>query len=168
MRTVGSGEPRRIVACALDRPALSASQITDDGYLRVHRIGSGSDHDLWDQAFEAQQVRILTPQGPVAGVVARSNGHFAAQHRDETDVVSADDLWIDVGASSPAEVRAMGIGLLDPVVRHLPTWTIEGAMAGPGAGSRAGCAVVAALAEVAAGGGAGSGETHFVLSAQEG
>lgn len=168
VRVVGSGSPRRIIACALDRPALSASQITDDGYLRVHRIGRGSGHPLWDQAFEAQQVRILTPRGPVAGVVARSNGHFAAQHRDETDVVSADDLWIDVGAASPAEVRAMGIGLLDPVVRHLPPWPMEGHVAGPGAGSRAGCAVVATLADVAARDGASSGETHFVMSAQEG
>lgn len=168
VRVVGEGTPRRIVACALDRPALSASQITDDGYLRVHRIGRGSDHPLWDQAFEAQQVRILTPTGPVAGVVARSNGHFAAQHRDETDVVGADDLWVDVGASSAEEVAALGIGLLDPVVRHLPPWPVEGGVAGHGAGRRAGCAAVATLASHAGRGGAGSGETHFVLSVQEG
>lgn len=168
VRVVGSGSPRRIVACALDRPALSATQITDDGYLRVHRIGRGSRHPLWDQAFEAQQVRVLTPSGPVAAVVARSNGHFAQQHRDETDVVSADDLWVDVGASSAAEVRSMGIGLLDPVVRHLPPWTLAGGVAGPGAGSRTGCAVAATLAEAVAGRGTSRGETHFVLSAQEG
>lgn len=168
VRVVGSGAPRRIVACALDRPALSASQITDDGYLRVHRIGGGSDHPLWDQAFEAQQVRVLTTAGPVTGVVARSNGHFAAQHRDETDVVSADDLWVDVGASTHAEVRAMGIGLLDPVVRHLPVWAMDGAVAGPGAGSRAGCAVVAALARKAVEDGVQGGQIHFLMSAQEG
>ena len=67
VRVVGEGGPRRIVACALDAPGLSASHITDDGYLRAHRIGRGSRHPLWDQAFEAQQVRILTPTGPVAG-----------------------------------------------------------------------------------------------------
>lgn len=167
VRVVGSGEPRRIVACALDRPALSASQITEDGYLRVHRIGRGSSHPLWDQQFEAQQVRILTPTGPVAGVFARSNGHFAAQHRDETEVVGADDLWVDVGASSAAEVVAMGIGLLDPIVRHVPPWAFAGHVAGPEAGRRAGCAAVATLAESMADGGS-IGQTHFVLSAQEG
>ena len=97
---VGSGTPRRVVACALDRPSLAVSQIRDNGYLRVHRIGRGSRHPLWDQAFEAQQIRVLTPDGPVAGVVARSNGHFAQQHRNETGVVGADDLWVDVGATS--------------------------------------------------------------------
>ena len=64
---VGSGSPRRIVACALDRPSYAASQITGDGYLRVHRIGRGSTHPLWDQAFEAQPVRVLTRTGPGGG-----------------------------------------------------------------------------------------------------
>jgi len=164
VRVVGSGSPRRVIACALDRPALSASQITDDGYLRVHRIGRGSAHPLWDQAFEAQQVRVLTPTGPVAGVVARSNGHFAAQHRDETSVVGADDLWVDVGATSAADVAELGIGLLDPIVRHLPSWTVGEHIAGPEAGRRAGCAVVASLGNARA----PNGETHFVLTAQEG
>ena len=66
--TVGTGSPHRIVACALDRPSYAVSQIRDDGYLRLHRIGSGSRHPLWDQQFEAQQVRVLTTAGPVAGV----------------------------------------------------------------------------------------------------
>lgn len=165
VRTVGSGEGVTVVACALDRPSYAVSQITDDGYLRVHRIGGGSRHDLWDQAFEAQQVRILTAEGPVAGVVARSNGHFAAQHRAETDVVGADDLWVDVGAASPAEVATQGIELLDPVQRHLPPWPMEGHAAGPSAGARTGCAAVVAAA--AADPALLAGRTHFVLSAQE-
>ncbi len=167
VKRVGSGSPRRIVACALDRPGYAVSQITDTGYLRVHRIGRGSRHPLWDQAFEAQQVRILTEQGPVAGVVGRSNGHFAQQHRDETAVVGADDLWVDVGAESADGVAELGIGLLDPVSRHLPPWNIAGAVAGPDSGRRVGCAAVAVLAEIAERGDSGGGETHFVLSSQE-
>lgn len=166
--SVGSGEPRRLVACALDRPGYAVSQITDDGYLRVHRIGRGSRHPLWDQAFEAQQLRVLTREGPVAGVAARANGHFAAQHRDETDVVGADDLWIDVGAESAEEVTGLGIRLLDPVARHLPPWPLEGGVAGPDTGRRVGCAAVATLARAAREGGRSQGETLFVLAAQEG
>ena len=164
---VGSGSPRRIVACALDRPSYAASQITADGYLRVHRIGRGSRHPLWDQAFEAQPVRVLTRTGPVAGVVARSNGHFAAQHRHETAVVGPDDLWVDVGAESAEEVAALGIELLDPIARHLPPWPLVGGVAGPDAGRRVGCAAVATLAAAARDSRAPSGETHFVMSAQE-
>ncbi|MEP6592673.1 MAG: M20/M25/M40 family metallo-hydrolase, partial [Acidobacteriota bacterium] len=164
--TVGTGSPHRIVACALDRPSYAVSQITDDGYLRVHRIGSGSRHPLWDQQFEAQQIRVLTLTGPVAGVVARSNGHFGPQHAKETVVVTADDLWVDVGASSRADVEAMGIALLDPMSRQLPPWPIAGGVAGPDAGRRVGCAAVVAAAAAGRRDGA-PGRTTFVLSAQQ-
>jgi putative aminopeptidase FrvX len=164
---VGTGSPHRVVACALDRPAYAVSQIRDDGYLRLHRIGAGSRHPLWDQQFEAQQVRVLTAAGPVAGVVARSNQHFAPQHADdEAARVTTDDLWVDVGAESRADVAALGIALLDPVVRHLPPWPIAGAIAGPDAGRRTSCAVVASLAE-AARRDPPPGRTTFVLSAQQ-
>ncbi|MCA9739292.1 MAG: hypothetical protein KC645_16825, partial [Gemmatimonadetes bacterium] len=163
----GSGSPRSVIACALDAPAYAASQITEDGYLRLHRIGRGSDHPLWDQAHEAQQVRILTADGPVAGVVANANGHFAQQHRGDSAVVGADDLWVDVGAEAREDVAALGTDLLDPVVRHWPAWALEGAVAGPSAGARAGCAAVATVAESARRS-PPRGEHTFVLSAQEG
>jgi putative aminopeptidase FrvX len=164
LRRVGEGTPRQLVACALDVPAYAVSQITEDGYLRVHRIGRGSRHPLWDQAFEAQQVRVLTRRGPVTGVVARANGHFAWQHRGETSIVTADDLWVDVGAASADEVASIGIELLDPIVRQLPAWSFADFVAGPGAGSRVGCAVVAALAGAAAEN-PPPGETTFLLGA---
>jgi len=164
--TVGSGSPHHVVACALDRPSYAVTQITDQGYLRLHRIGRGSRHPLWDQQFEAQQVRILTATGPVAGVVARSNGHFAQQHARETAIVTADDLWLDVGAESRADVEKLGIALLDPVARHLPPWPMAGGVAGPDAGRRTGCAAVVTLA-AAAKLGKPVGRTTFVLSAQE-
>lgn len=166
VRTVGSGAPHRVLACALDAPAYAASQITDDGYLRVHRIGRGSRHPLWDQQHEAKPVRVLTPRGPVTGVTARTNGHFAAQHRDDTSIVTADEVWIDVGAESREEVEAMGIGLLDPIVRHLPPWVLEGGqVAGPVVGQRAGCAIVAALGNAPE---SGTGTTTFLMTASSG
>ena len=165
VRTVGSGSPHRVLACRLDAPAYAASQIRDDGYLRVHRIGRGSRHPLWDQQHEAKPVRILTRDGPVIGVVARTNGHFAAQHRGE-GVAGADDLWVDVGAENRADVEAMGIGLLDPIVRQLPPWVMEGGqVAGPVVGRRAGCAVVAALGSAP---GEGPGTTTFLMAAASG
>ena len=164
VKTVGTGDPHRVVACAFDAPAYAISQITDDGYLRLHRIGSGSRHPLWDQAHEGQQLRILTRSGPLIGVTAVANGHFAAQHSDETAVVTADDLWLDVGASSEQEVADMGISLLDPVIRHLPAWHFGSEVAGPRAGARVGCAAVAAAAEAGVN---EQGRTSYVLSSQQ-
>jgi len=166
--TVGSGGTKTVVACGLDRPSYSVSQITKDGYLRVHRIGRGPSHPLWDQAHEAQTVRILTKNGPVAGVVARSNGHFNQQHSEETNIVTADDLWVDVGVETQAQVAALGIELLDPLSRHLPRWSYNGHVAGPDAGARASCAAVATLAQYSKNNPPKSAETiSFVLSSQK-
>lgn len=161
VKRAGSGTPRRVVACAMDVPNFVVSQVTDDGYLRLHRAGVPL-HPLWDQFHEAQQVRVLTSRGDVTGVVAITNGHFTRQHRSDTTVTTVDQLWVDVGASSAAEVRALGISLLDPVVAQRPLWTYEGHAAGPGAGARAGCAAVASAAMLPV----TRGETIFVLGTQ--
>ena len=164
-KLVGRGEPRRVVACALDSYSYAVSQITDAGYLRLHRIGSGSSHPLWDQAHEGQQLRILTRSGPVVGVTAVANGHFAAQHRNETAIITQNDLWLDVGAESATDVADMGIALLDPVLRHLPAWSYTNEVAGPRAGARVGCAALLAAAEAGVNGSAGS--TKYLISVQQ-
>jgi putative aminopeptidase len=162
LRRAGRGTPRRVVACALDVPGFVVSQITDDGYLRLHRSGGAAVHQLWDQQHEAQQIEVLTRDRRLSGVVAVANGHFARQHRGDTTVVNVDQLWVDVGAASRTEVLALGIQLLDPVIAQRPLWTYEGFAAGPAAGARAGCAAVAAAATAAP----ATGETIFVLSQQ--
>ena len=165
LRTVGSGTPRRVIACALDVSSYAVSEITDQGYVRLHRAGAVPPHPLWDQALEAQRVRIFTAHGGengVLGVGAIFNGHFAQQHRADTTVIGVDQIWIDVGASSRADAEKLGIALLDPVIADRPAWTYEGYAAGPAAGARAGCAAVATAAQ----GTVSSGETVFILAAQ--
>lgn len=157
----GSGMPQRVVACAIDRPGFAVTQITANGLLRLHRVGNVA-HPLWDQAHEGQQLEILTARGAVPGVAAISNGHFAQQHRRDSLVVTADELWVDVGASSAAEVAALGIALLDPVQRRVPAWSYGDLVAGASAGQRAGCAALVAAAH----GPVTSGETMFVISTQ--
>jgi putative aminopeptidase FrvX len=162
IKRVGTGTPRRVVACALDVPGFVVSQITDQGYLRLHRSGGQPAHQLWDQFHEAQRIAVLTRSSRIPGVVAVANGHFARQHRGDTTVVNVDQLWVDVGASSRAEVDALGITLLDPVVADRPAWTYQGFAAGPAAGARASCAAIATAAQ----GTPSSGETIFVISNQ--
>lgn len=161
---VGSGSPRRVFACGLDRVGYVVSAITDAGYLRLHRSGNAALHPLWDQFHQAQQVYVNTATVEVPGVVAVPNGHFARQHRGDTTVVGVDDLWVDIGARSAAEVQALGVALMDPVTRDVPPWPIAGAVAGPDASGRAGCAAVAAAATATP----SQGENIFVLSTLRG
>ena len=163
VKRVGSGSPRRVIACGLDVPSYAVSQITSDGYLRVRRTGGGT-HPLWDQFHEAQRVSIVARSAKVPGVVAVANGHFSQQHRGDTTAATMDDLWIDIGASTAAEVTRAGVALLDPIAIDRPAWTFGNFAAGPGAGARAGCAAIVTVASLAEPSG---GEKIFVISAQK-
>jgi len=156
----GSGSPRRVVACGLDRPGFAVTEITDAGYLRLREVGSLRMHPLWTQFHEGQRIRVLTRSGSVAGVVTVKSTHLQRGRTSNAPVATLDDLWVDVGATSAADVRRLGIEMLNPVVREGVGWTYGDFVAGPLAGVRVGCAAVAS----AASGQVGSGETIFLLT----
>src|SRR5688500_16064556 len=155
----GSGSPRRVVACALDRPGFAVTEVTDEGYLRLREVGGGRMHPLWNQFHEGQRVRVLTRNGVVAAVAIVKSTHLQ-RGRTLSAVTTLDDMWVDVGAASKNEVTRLGIQMLDPVVRETSGWAYEGYVAGHMAGVRVGCAAVA----TAAGGEVTSGETIFLLT----
>lgn len=156
----GSGSPRRVVACGLDRPGFAVTEITDAGYLRLREVGSGRQHPLWVQFHEGQRINVLTRSGAVPGVVMVKSTHLQRGRAANAPVATLDDLWIDVGAASRAEVTALGIEMLAPVVRDAVAWSYGDFAAGPLAGVRVGCAAVA----TAANGRVESGETIFLLA----
>jgi len=155
----GSGQPRRVVACALDRPAFAVTEITDDGYLRLREIGAGPQHPLWVQFHEGQQIRVLTSGGPVDGVIIVKSTHLQ-RGRAAAPVTTLDDLWVDVGATSKVEVRRLGIETLDPVVRASRAWFFGDFVSGHLASVRAGCAAIADASQ----GKIGKGETIFLFT----
>lgn len=161
----GSGSPRRVVACGLDDGAYIVSEITDDGYLRLNSPARTRHSALWDQFHEGQRVRVWTRNGVVPGVIAVWSTHL---HRRRPGAgaelpTTIDDLWLDVGARSRAEVAAMGIQMLDAVFREWPPWRYGDFVAGPDAAARASCAVVAGAASAKP---TRAGETIFVLDVQ--
>src|SRR5205823_7184490 len=171
LKVSGSGTPLRVVACGLDEIGYAVSEITDDGYVRVHRSGVGTHVRLWEQFHEGQRAFVLVsdhqPQArmrPIPGAFAVRSNHLWRQRTADTTVTSIENLWLDVGARSRAEVERIGIRLLDPVFRDWPEWTFADLAAGPGAGNRAGCEAVAAAAASTVR--PSSGETVFIISAQ--
>src|SRR5262245_52390662 len=46
---LGSGRPRRLLACALDEAGYVVSHIREDGYLQLSRVGQRPFSTLWDQ-----------------------------------------------------------------------------------------------------------------------
>ena len=162
----GKGRPRRIVACAMDVPAFAVSEITDDGYLRLHGAGNWRRaNPFWEQSLEGQRIRVVQRGGWVPGVLAVRSTHLWRGRAPAELPSTVEDLWVDVGARSRSEVSALGIALLDGVVRDWPLWNFAGYTSGPSAAARAGCAAVAAAAAQPA---PARGETIFALTVQSG
>jgi putative aminopeptidase FrvX len=118
---------------------------------------------LWDQFHEGQRVRVLTKNGMLPGVIAVRSTHLWRRRGTPEAPVTVDDLWLDVGARSRADVAQMGIAILDPVEKEWAPWRYGEYVAGPEAAARASCAVVAGAAGAKPTRG---GETIFVLSVQ--
>jgi len=167
VRRVGSGSPRRVLACGIDEVGYAVSEITEDGYLRVHASGNGRRSPLWDQFHEGQRMYVVGHEGEVAryvpGVFAVRSTHLWRRRPVDEAPPTVDSLWLDVGARSRAEVSRLGIRVLDPVHREWPAWTFAEQVSGPAAGNRAACAAIVAASQAPP---PKSGETIFVVSVQ--
>ena len=158
----GSGRPLRVVACGLDEAGYAVSAITEDGYLRIQDAGNARRTTLWDQFHQGQRIVIETRSGRVPGVIGVPSTHLMRGLPAAQAPVTIQELWVDIGAHDSAEVRALGIELLDPVARDWPLWKYGPYVAGPAAADRAGCAAVAAAARSTP----ERGRTIYVISAQ--
>lgn len=147
--TLGSGAPHRLLITAMDEPGYVVSAITPEGYLRVQRLPQAGVHPWFDLLHSAQPVEILTRSGArVPGVVAGLSTHL---HRDLSVAERTDNperMFIDVGARSAEEVRALGVDLLDPLTLEKKVYALgRNHLAGPAVGERLGAAVLVRLIE---------------------
>src|SRR5262245_17433538 len=144
----GNGSPHTLIVAPLDEPGVVVSAITDDGYLRVHQHTPTSLR-LSSQFFIGQPVQIQPATGTaIPGVAATPSVHLSA-FRDaqaEARVKTIDDIWIDVGAGSRADVEKAGIRLLDSVSLTARATRLAGAqVSGVAAASRAAAMAVAEI-----------------------
>jgi putative aminopeptidase len=169
----GNGLPHTLIVAPLDEGGLVVSAITDDGYLRVHRHTPAPAARLATQYFVGQPVVIRTASGGfVPGVAATPSAHLRGM-RDadaEARIKSLDDIWIDVGAESRAEVEKLGVRLLDSVtLRERATRLAGTRVGGVAAGNRAAALAIAEIIRRSAGKGAnGSVSLAWVTQSEYG
>ncbi|MBE3132892.1 MAG: hypothetical protein IMZ55_05425, partial [Acidobacteria bacterium] len=114
--TVGQGKPHVLITTAVDEDGYVVSRIMEDGYLRLGRVTTGVTNRLFDQYHYGQPVLIRTQAGTlVAGVIGSASQHLQRGREQSTAIKGLDDLWVDVGAESDADVAKPGIQLLDTV-----------------------------------------------------
>lgn len=144
--TLGSGSPQRVVACPLDEAGFAVGGISPDGLLTLHRDGRATT-PLFDQQLEGQRVIVFGTAGPLPGVVGVRSVHLTRGRPAADAPFTADDAWVDIGATSASDVTALGVRMLSPVaLAKKPLRYGDGLdrLAAPAVGRHAACAALAA------------------------
>jgi len=118
--TQGATGPRVMVDAHMDELGGMIRRITPRGLLTMQMLGGWLDQALVDQRWI-----IIGSKGPVRAVTGIRDVHVVPAE-ERTRVYSRDSLFLDVGATTDAEVAAMGIGAGDPVVPDAPFTLLNG------------------------------------------
>jgi putative aminopeptidase len=145
--TIGSGAPNRLIVTPIDEPGFVVSGITDDGYLRVQRLPQSGLPPIFNELYSAQPVKIRNASGKwIDGVVAGLSVHLQGVRADAPKSSDPENMYIDIGATSSAEVRKEGIAVLNPIaMNRQPIQLGYNKMAGASIGDRFGAAALVDL-----------------------
>jgi len=114
--TLGSGAPHRLIATSIDQPGYVISDVTEDGYLRVQRVPQRAPNNVFDQLNFAQPLVIRTRSGQnVPGVFAGLSVHLQPGRQITPKMNHVEEMYVDIGAKTAADVANAGVNLLDPV-----------------------------------------------------
>ena len=136
--TQGTSGPRIMVDAHMDELGGMVRRITPNGLLTMQMLGGWLDQALVDKRWV-----IIGSKGPVKAVTGIRDIHVVPAE-ERTKVFPRDMLYLDVGAKTEAEVRALGIEPGDPIVPDAPFEVLNGTQnyLGKGWDDRVGCAVV--------------------------
>ena len=142
--TLGSGSPHRLIAAPMDEPGYVVSGITPEGYLTLPRLPQGGNLPLFNELYAAQPVKIGTSKGAwINGAVAGVSVHLQPQRQHPPSPADLDNMFIDVGATSPAEARAGGADVLSPLAIERKLYAMGGGqLTAPAIGDRFGDAAL--------------------------
>jgi len=103
------GAPRVMLEAHADEIGLIVRHVDDKGFLSVGPIG-GSDRTL----APARRITIFGASGPVPGLVGNTAIHLRDTKKDKPPEWK--DLFVDIGAKSPAEVAERGVRVGNPAI----------------------------------------------------
>ena len=102
--------PHVAMVAHMDEIGMVVSNIENDGYIRIMKIGG-----IKDSLLPGRQVTIHTNKGPVNGVIGHKAPHLTTDADKKDEIVSWTDTYVDIGASSAEEAVEMGIDVPDPI-----------------------------------------------------
>ena len=155
----GSGKGPKIMLCAhMDEVGLVTMNVEEDGSVRFISLGVAA------QTLPAQEVNIITEDGPIYGVIGAVPPHLTAEV-DRDSVTPVEELFIDTGLGYDEAKRLVKPGL--PVQLVGRTMMLENQyMASKTMDDRACAAILLDCAEKLKGR-AHEADVYYVLSARE-
>jgi len=100
-----------MLAAHADEIGYMIKHIDDKGFLRLDRVG-GSDA----ATARGRRLTLLGDKGAVSGIIGNTAIHLRRDEQGSEKAPAVHDLWVDVGASNPAEVAALGLRVGHPAV----------------------------------------------------
>ncbi len=105
----GRGKPVYMICAHMDQIGFIVKHIDDNGYIRFIPIGGFQDRTLLNQ-----NIVIYTKEKNYKGAIL-SKDPWIMGDDERKKPVKWQDLFIDIGASSKAEVKRMGIKISDMI-----------------------------------------------------
>lgn len=102
--------PKIMAAGHMDEVALMVTRVDKNGFLKFSPLGG-----WWDQVLLSQRVVVMGRKGIVEGVIGSIPPHVLTDE-DRKKPYSIARMFVDVGATSDAEVAELGIRPGDPIV----------------------------------------------------
>lgn len=105
-----------LVFAHTDELGLVVRNVEPTGYLRLHRLGG-----VPERVLPGTRVVVHARKGDLPGIIGLK-AHHLTPPEEKYVARPAADLYLDVGASSAAEVSRLGIRVGDPIT-YQPAWT---------------------------------------------
>lgn len=136
--------PTLMIYSHIDQVGFRVKRVRPDGLLTVNRSGGGLAKSA---AGSRVQVGRFDGGEPLIGVVGLKSDHLTSAAEAARAPMVA-DLYIDLGAESAEEVKALGVRVGCPVTYTGPLMKLPGAhrFTGPSLDDRIGCALMVLLA----------------------
>ena len=126
------GSPTVMFEGHSDEIGLMVTYIDEEGYLWVNGIG-GVDPKM----LLAKRVEILTPDGPLTGVIGATAPHMQdAEAREKSPSMS--QIYVDIGAKNKAEAAKLVKVGMPMVVKHDPVMLLGDTLAARGCDNKIG------------------------------
>ncbi|HUV54185.1 MAG TPA: M20/M25/M40 family metallo-hydrolase [Candidatus Krumholzibacteriaceae bacterium] len=133
--------PGIALAAHTDQVGFVVFNVDERGFIWFRRVGGAVTRSI-----QGHQVRLLTEEGPIIGVVGIKPGHIT-KPEEASKVPPIEEMYIDIGANSREEAHRRGVEIGTPIVWNTgPVELGNNYIATPAADDRAGLAAIITIA----------------------